>query len=264
MTSIKDAIKAFEASAECVAAEAEDVRLCPIALQLPLIAKMDGALGTLKACKHLRLSTNAIDKIANLNGLDNLEILSLGRNAIKSLNGIDPVAETLKQLWVSYNQIGSLAGVEKLQNLEVLFMSNNKLNAWAEVERLSHCPKLRDLLLKGNPLEATCNEAGDWRLQIIKRLPGLKVRARVYTARRRRRLGVGNSGRDGSAARACRGWRCGRSASLHLGARRSPRMARLRLSAQPPTPPPALPRRLWMASWWTMRSGRRRRSCELC
>jgi dynein light chain 1 len=175
-TSVKDAIKAFEASAECVAAEAEDVRLCPIALQLPLISKMDGSLGTLKACKHLRLSTNAIDKIANLNGLDNLEILSLGRNAIKSLNGIDPVADTLKQLWISYNQIASLAGVEKLQNLEVLFMSNNKINSWSEVERLANCSKLRDLLLKGNPLESTC-EAGDWRIQIIKRLPGLKVRA---------------------------------------------------------------------------------------
>jgi len=85
-TSVKDAIKAFEASAECVAAEAEDVRLCPISLQLPLITKLDASLGTLKACKHLRLSTNAIDKISNLNGLDNLEILSLGRNAIKSLN----------------------------------------------------------------------------------------------------------------------------------------------------------------------------------
>lgn len=176
-TTVKDAIKAFETSAECVAADAEDVRLCPISLQLPLIAKMDGSLGTLKACKHLRLSTNAIDKISNLNGLDNLEILSLGRNAIKSLNGIDPVADTLKQLWISYNQIASLAGVEKLQNLEVLFMSNNKIGSWSEVERLASCSKLRDLLLKGNPLEGTCNDSGEWRCQIIKRLPGLKVRA---------------------------------------------------------------------------------------
>mmetsp|Transcript_6786 Transcript_6786/g.20627 ORF Transcript_6786/g.20627 Transcript_6786/m.20627 type:complete len:194 (-) Transcript_6786:522-1103(-) len=174
-TSVKDAIKAFEASAECVAAEAEDVRLCPISLQLPLITKLDASLGTLKACKHLRLSTNAIDKISNLNGLDNLEILSLGRNAIKSLNGIDPVADTLKQLWISYNQIGSLAGVEKLQNLEVLFMSNNKINSWSEVERLANCPKLRDLLLKGNPLESTCADTAEWRVQIVKRLPGLKT-----------------------------------------------------------------------------------------
>ena len=97
MTSCKDAIKAWETAQSVVAAEAEDVRLCPIALQLPLITKMDGALGTLKLCKHLRLSTNAIDKIANLNGLDNLEILSLGRNSLKSINGLDPVADTLKQ-----------------------------------------------------------------------------------------------------------------------------------------------------------------------
>ena len=80
------------------------------------------------------------------------------------------------QLWISYNQIGSLAGVEKLSHLEVLFMSNNKISSWAEVERLAACSNMRDLLLKGNPLCDACAEAGDWRIQVVKRLPGLKVR----------------------------------------------------------------------------------------
>lgn len=140
-------------------------------MQKPLIAKMDGSLGALKACKHLRLSSNAIDKITGLQGLDQLEILSLGRNSLKSLNGIEPVADTLKQLWCSYNQIASLAGVEKLTNLEVIFMSNNKIADWKEIERLQSCTKLRDVLLINNPLSA-CD---DWRLQVIKRLPGIKT-----------------------------------------------------------------------------------------
>ena len=65
-TSIKDAIKAFEAKSQCVAAEAEKVLLYG---QLPPIAKMDNSLGTLKACKHLALSSNCIEKITGLKGL---------------------------------------------------------------------------------------------------------------------------------------------------------------------------------------------------
>ena len=68
MTSCKDAIKAWETADGKVAAEAEDMRLCPISLQLPVIQKMDASLSSLKKCKHLRLSTNSIDKITGLNG----------------------------------------------------------------------------------------------------------------------------------------------------------------------------------------------------
>ena len=32
-----------------------------------------------------------------------LEILSLGRNQVKKLEGFDGIAETLQQLWISYN-----------------------------------------------------------------------------------------------------------------------------------------------------------------
>jgi hypothetical protein len=38
-------------------------------------------------------------------------VLSLGRNCIKKLEGLEPVAPTLKQLWVSYNVIERLVGV---------------------------------------------------------------------------------------------------------------------------------------------------------
>ena len=55
------------------------------------------------AARHLALSTNRIEKIAGLAGLTNLEILSLSRNMIKKLDGVDPVAGNLKQLWMSYN-----------------------------------------------------------------------------------------------------------------------------------------------------------------
>ena len=51
-----------------------------------------------------------------------LEILSLGRNNIKKIEGLDGVADTLKELWMSYNSVEKLAGVEKLKALEILFL----------------------------------------------------------------------------------------------------------------------------------------------
>ena len=73
-------------------------------------------------CKKLSLSTNTIDKITSVSGMDSLEVLSLGRNNIKKIEGLDGVADTLKELWISYNNIEKLAGIEKLKSLEVLFM----------------------------------------------------------------------------------------------------------------------------------------------
>jgi hypothetical protein len=109
--------------------------------QRPPIERMDASLSSLKACtrvrappasthrgllllgghlgcgggngvrarRHLSLSTNNIEKITNLAGLDNLQILSLGRNQIKKLENLDPLADTLLELWVSYNLLERLA-----------------------------------------------------------------------------------------------------------------------------------------------------------
>lgn len=58
--------------------------------------------------RHLALSTNNIEKISSLSGMDNLRILSLGRNLLKKIENVDVVAETLEELWLSYNQIEKL------------------------------------------------------------------------------------------------------------------------------------------------------------
>jgi hypothetical protein len=131
---------------------------------IPPIAKMDpAALSTLKSCEHLALSSNSIDKIANLGGIDNLRILSVGRNNIRKLENMDAIADrlevpsrpcvaphvrsaprvveshnialccdsagggTVQELWMSYNPISSLGGIEKLRKLRVLYMGNCKV-----------------------------------------------------------------------------------------------------------------------------------------
>jgi dynein light chain 1 len=42
--------------------------------------------------------------------MESLQILSLGRNLIKKIEGLEPVADTLEELWLSYNQIDKLVG----------------------------------------------------------------------------------------------------------------------------------------------------------
>lgn len=178
-TSIKDALKALEEkrkeAGETV--PVSDMEKIELFGTVPPIDKMDSTLATLKACKHLALSTNAIEKITGLSGMESLRILSLGRNLLKKLENLDSVSETLEELWVSYNQIAGLAGVEKLVNLRVLFISNNKIAAWSDIDRLAGLSKLEELLLVGNPLYNDYkdnNSLSDYRVEVIKRLPNIK------------------------------------------------------------------------------------------
>jgi len=59
-------------------------------------------------CRQLSLSTNSLEKISSLSGMENLKILALGRNQIKKIENLDSVAETLEELWISYNVLERL------------------------------------------------------------------------------------------------------------------------------------------------------------
>jgi dynein light chain 1 len=135
---------------------------------------MDAALSQLAHVEQLSLSTNCIEKIANLNGFNNLKILSLGRNNIKTLAGLEPVAPTLEELWISYNSIEKLKGIEVLQKLKVLYISNNKISDWKQVELLKQLPDLEHVVMTGNPLHEKHMESGDWMEEVKARLPQIK------------------------------------------------------------------------------------------
>ncbi|KAI6650078.1 Dynein light chain 1, axonemal [Oopsacas minuta] len=134
---------------------------------------MDAALNQLVSCEKLSLSTNTIERITNLNGLKSLKILSLGRNNIKNLSGLDAVSDTLEQLWISYNLIEKLKGIQVLKKLMVLYMTNNLVKDWAEFQKLSDLPSLVELNFVGNPLEEKHSSDGDWKDHALKRLPNL-------------------------------------------------------------------------------------------
>merc|ERR1711934_13763 len=180
MTSCRDAIKAFEGNAirNNNGLKAEECPHVKLYGMFPPITKIDpAALSTLKACEQLSLSSNNIDKVGNLAGMESLKILSLGRNLIKKLDNMDGLGNKLEQLWVSYNQLSSLAGVEKLKCLKVLYAGNNKIGDVKEVNRLVEVPELEELVLFGNPFHMNAvQKEGElaYADQVMKILPNLK------------------------------------------------------------------------------------------
>uniref|UniRef100_A0A8C6IMA4 NXF1/2/3/5-like leucine-rich repeat domain-containing protein n=1 Tax=Melopsittacus undulatus TaxID=13146 RepID=A0A8C6IMA4_MELUD len=106
--------------------------------------------------------------------MENLRILSLGRNNIKNLNGLEAVRETLEELWISYNFIEKLRGIHVMKKLKVLYMSNNLVKDWAEFVRLAELPLLEDLVFVGNPLQQKFSDQNSWIEEATKRVP--KVR----------------------------------------------------------------------------------------
>merc|ERR1719253_392500 len=131
---------------------AEEAAKVALLCMTPPIEKMDSSLNGLVAVKHLSLSTNSIDKMISLPSLRNLEILSLGRNMIKKIAGLEEVGATLKELWLSYNLINTLDGLHSCLKLEILFMANNKLGNWDELDKLTSLPELKNVLFMSNPI----------------------------------------------------------------------------------------------------------------
>ncbi|EAW81123.1 dynein axonemal light chain 1 [Homo sapiens] len=170
-TTIKEALARWEEKTGQRPSEAKEIKLYA---QIPPIEKMDASLSMLANCEKLSLSTNCIEKIANLNGLKNLRILSLGRNNIKNLNGLEAVGDTLEELWISYNFIEKLKGIHIMKKLKILYMSNNLVKDWAEFVKLAELPCLEDLVFVGNPLEEKHSAENNWIEEATKRVPKLK------------------------------------------------------------------------------------------
>jgi len=158
-----------EKSEGAVPEEAEEVKLLCMS---PPIEKMDSSLNQLVNCKKLSLSTNCIDKMISLPALKNLEILSLGRNVIKKIAGLEEIGSTLRQLWISYNSISTLDGLGPCVKLTTLFMSNNKIKDWNELGKLASLPELTNVLFVGNPIYADLTKR-QARPKVLEMLPNV-------------------------------------------------------------------------------------------
>jgi dynein light chain 1 len=88
--------------------------------------------------------------MVNLPGLRQIEILSLSRNNIKKIAGLEEIGQTLKELWLSYNYIERLDGLQPCVKLHTLYIGNNRIKVWDEVDKLKDLPEIANVLFVGN------------------------------------------------------------------------------------------------------------------
>ncbi len=102
--------------------------------------------------------------------LKNLKILSLARNNIKRITGLDEIGQSLEQLWISYNQIEKLEGLNGCVKLTTLFISNNRIKVWDELTKLANSENFQTILLVENPIYGT-NDFEAVAPRVVKRIP---------------------------------------------------------------------------------------------
>ena len=173
-TSFAKAIQLLEESSGQTASESEHIKLN---FTVPPIDKLDAAiLSTLTNCRHLSLSTNCIEKMVPITGLKRLEILSLGRNQIKKIYGLEEIGATLKELWISYNLIEKLDGLSPhCSGLTVLYIAHNKVKDINELDKIKELPNLANCVFLGNEFYDKYPTKEDGRLQVLKKIQKLTM-----------------------------------------------------------------------------------------
>ncbi|EDV58072.1 dynein light chain 1, axonemal [Drosophila erecta] len=169
-TSLKDALAKWEDRNKQPANTAKEIGL---QFQYPPIEKMDPILNSLTECQKLSLSSNMIEKITGISGMKNLRVLSLARNNLKTLNGIEPLADTLEELWVSYNNIEKIKPLESMKALRVFYISFNMIKDWAEFMRMGVPANLSEITFVGNPLNENMDPSA-FLAEAVRRLPNMK------------------------------------------------------------------------------------------
>uniref|UniRef100_A0A1B0CGN2 Putative dynein light chain 1 axonemal n=1 Tax=Lutzomyia longipalpis TaxID=7200 RepID=A0A1B0CGN2_LUTLO len=106
--------------------------------------------------------------------MENLVILSLARNNISSLAGLEAVGGTLEQLWMSYNDLQQLKELAELPKLKILYITHNRIRSWDEVARIAAHGSLQEVSFRGNPLVEDLEEDEDYFAKMIPCLPNLR------------------------------------------------------------------------------------------
>lgn len=103
---------------------------------------------------YLNLFSNRIKKIKCLEKLCNLNTLILSFNEIEIIEGLAE-CKVLKRLDLNHNFIRRIDSLEGKQNLQSLNLTNNWISDIQQIEHLKiHCPSLKELSLKCNPIAA--------------------------------------------------------------------------------------------------------------
>ncbi len=173
-TSFAKAIQIWEEKNEQNASDAEVIKLN---FTIPPIDKLEAAiLSTLTNCVQLSLSTNCIEKMVTISGLKKLQVLSLGRNQIKKIYGLEEVGANLKELWISYNLIEKLDGLAPhCTELETFYIAHNKIKDFIELDKIKDLPNLKNCVFLGNEIYDKYENPTQGRLRVLKKIEKLTM-----------------------------------------------------------------------------------------
>ncbi|CCW61466.1 unnamed protein product [Phytomonas sp. EM1] len=100
---------------------------------------------------QLDISNNDLTLLNGLNSCTMLTVLNARRNRIDRITGLE-CNTCLAHVFLGRNCIKTVQGLAHLLILETLDLSHNQLRTYTAVRALSLCSSLRHLLLKGNPI----------------------------------------------------------------------------------------------------------------
>jgi hypothetical protein len=119
----------------------------------------------------LRLDRSLVSSVRDLRAeLPLLRVLSLAHCGITSLRGIAAVCPRAAELYLGFNAIDDISDVIGLARLKVLDLEANAIAAVGDAGYLRCCPKLRGLVLRGNPAD----EHPDYRAEVKRAIPLLR------------------------------------------------------------------------------------------
>ncbi|XP_052246796.1 leucine-rich repeat-containing protein 43-like isoform X3 [Dreissena polymorpha] len=120
------------------------------------VTEIDENLMRFKNLEELTLSCNLISRINSNNLPDNLKVLEVCANQVSDLSALCEKPPRLIHLGLGYNKLNVLGDYLTAQywpQLLSLDLSNNNLSDILDVvQKLSTLPKMRNLVLQGNPL----------------------------------------------------------------------------------------------------------------
>lgn len=111
---------------------------------------VDNCLKYAPNLEQLSLANNAIKSIPFLESCNELLLVDLSNNLLRTVREIGTCFVKLRILNLSHNKLTTTEGIETIYTLENLDLSHNRISEWPEIKRISTLPDLESLKLHGN------------------------------------------------------------------------------------------------------------------